>query len=150
MIMLVLALFSILLIFFWTPASERMTNSDVAKKHEFHANKPTSWDMKPPKPTKKKSSSHSENQVYGPKITPIDPNEPQPTVPTTGPGSNGANSVYPQIYGPDDIKEAPGEKDRKTDSSLLLPYDYVPAAEFPAGPSEPAPFLNDFSRLLKT
>jgi hypothetical protein len=151
MIMIVLALISLVLICLWNPVFEHMTNADIKAKQEFHASKPTVWDMAiTPKSTKKKADS-SDNQIYGPRVTPLDPNEPAPSMPASGAGDGSGKSEYPKIYGPEELKE-PGHKDsdKATSSSLPLPYDYVPAAEFPAGPSEPAPFLSDFSRILKT
>ena len=200
---------------------EEMTNADVADKHEFHSEKPTTWEMfteaevlpgvptpdvpsgpigpsnkkeveeaidktpylkpeeeaerankrtmdtavqkpssrpkkilpgqvlkptpapKPaPKPAKDDTKS-SGREIWGPRAPMLDPNQPNPSDSDNGKNSSG---VYPDIYGPERLG-APGDKDRGGDPSM---YDYVPAAEFPAGPLQPSPYLNDFSKILKT
>ena len=129
------------------PWSEHMTNKDVQDKKEYHDSKPSDWSGKK-KPEKQKKQS--ENEIMGPKAQPIDPNEPKPS--DGGNGKNGSG-VYPEIYGPD-FTGAPGHKDTTIkgqggESDSPPDYDYVPAAEFPAGPSQPEPYLNDFSNILK-
>jgi hypothetical protein len=84
--------------------------------------------------------------IWGPKAPEIDPNQPRPSDSGNGKHKSG---IYPNIYGPDSL-EAPGSKDMGGDSSNPPPADYVPAAEFPAGPLYPSPYLNDFSKMLKT
>jgi hypothetical protein len=117
---------------------EQMTNKDVDKKQDFHEKKPTTWEM----PAHKKPVKMSERPkpsglpILGPEIPEIDPNDPQPTI-----GKGGDKGVYPDIYGPESLK-APGHKDSNKE------YDF-PAGEFPAGPDEPEPYLNDFSKMLK-
>jgi len=201
-----------------------MTNADVANKHEFHAEKPTTWEMSesktvlpgvptpevpsgptgpsnkkeveeaidktpylkseraskrtldtavqkptpgptpgpkkispgkvlkptpgpkpsptPPKPAKDHTKP-SGQEIWGPKAPMLDPNQPSPSDSDNG---NNKSGVYPDIYGPERLG-APGSKDNGGDPSM---YDYVPAAEFPAGPLQPSPYLNDFSKILKT
>jgi hypothetical protein len=151
MFMILLALVSLLLICLWNPVFEHMTNAAVATKHEFHQSKPTVWDMAL-KPTSTHKKADSPNKpIYGPRVPPVDPNEPAPSMPASGAGNGSGTSIYPQIYGPEEVKP-PGHKDsaHNASSDMPLPYDYVPAAEFPAGPAEPAPFLSDFSKILKT
>lgn len=83
-------------------------------------------------------------EIWGPLAPKFDPNQPSPS--DSGNGKHGSG-VYPHIYGPDTL-EAPGSKDK---GDIDIPdYDYVPAAEFPAGPLQPSPYLNDFSKILKT
>ena len=82
-------------------------------------------------------------KIKGPRAPRIDPNEPSAT--DHGSGKNKAG-VYPHIYGPD-LLVAPGAKDE--DSSNPTMFDFIPAAEFPAGPLSPSPYLNDFSKILK-
>jgi hypothetical protein len=83
-------------------------------------------------------------EIWGPLAPKFDPNQPRPS--DSGNGKHGSG-VYPHIYGPDTL-EAPGSKDK---GDIDIPdYDYVPAAEFPAGPLQPSPYLNDFSKILKT
>jgi hypothetical protein len=199
---------------------EEMTNADIISKQEFHADKPTVWEMfddevktntpdvpsgpigpsnkkelepaidrtpylkpeetekpkeipkeeraskqimdpavqkpnapakvlkvTPLKPTQvpTKSIDTSGREIRGPKAPMIDYNEPKPT----DSNNNSKNSgVYPHIYGPE-MLEVPGNADGG-DSSNPPAFDYVPAAEFPAGPFQPSPYLNDFSKMLKT
>ena len=148
MFMLLLALLSLVLICLWNPVFEHMTNADVKAKQDFHQSKPTEWNMTPASTHKKADTPNK--PIYGPRIAPLDPNEPAPSMPASGTG-DGSKSIYPQIYGPEELKP-PGHKDSgaNTSSDMPLPYDYVPAAEFPAGPAEPAPYLSDFSKILKT
>ena len=151
-----IAMICLVLVILWNPVFEHMTNADIAKKVEFHASKPSTWKMPNPEETKNKLQPKSDRkkadpnlQIYGPTVPPVDPNAPKPI-----PGGNGKNGsgVYPAIFGPDSLN-APGHKSSSSSSSSNadspLEYDFLPAAEFPAGPSEPAPFLNDFSKLLK-
>ena len=112
---------------------ERMTNKDVQDKHE----------KKPDHPNGKKPNGQP---IQGPRAPKLDPNQPDPS----GGGGKNGSGVYPDIYGPDSLLP-PGHKDiniHGESSSDPPPYDYVPAAEFPAGPAEPAPYLNDFSTIL--
>jgi hypothetical protein len=101
------------------------------------------------------SKKIKEQKIMGPRAQPVDPNDPSGSG-----GSNGkkpsSSGVYPEIYG-GEYNPVPGHKDSKSSvnpvtgeisSSDPPPYDYVPAAEFPAGPSSPMPYLNDFSNIL--
>lgn len=103
------------------------------------------------RPTPKPTPQHHAEQpldgkeIWGPLAPKLDPNQPSPS--DSGNGKHGS-AVYPHIYGPDFL-EAPGSKD-KEDSIDIPEYDYLPAAEFPAGPLQPSPYLNDFSKILKT
>lgn len=90
-------------------------------------------------------SSPSGEQIWGPRAPQLDPNQPRPT--DSGNGSKHGTGVYPNIYGPDSL-DPPGGNGG--DSSDPPPFDFIPAAEFPAGPLQPSPYLNDFSRILKT
>ena len=99
-----------------------------------------------PKPAPKPAKDHTKpsgQENWGPKAPMLDPNQPNPSDSDNGKNSSG---VYPDIYGPERLG-APGNKDRGGDPSM---YDYVPAAEFPAGPLQPSPYLNDFYKILKT
>ena len=86
----------------------------------------------------------SSTGIRGPTAPPLDKNQPSP-------GDNDSkikqgSGVYPDIYGPD-LLQVPGGDDQMT---ILQQNDFVPAAEFPAGPLFPSPYLNDFSKMLKT
>jgi hypothetical protein len=104
---------------------------------------------KPPPPRsqspKKKDVDQSGEQIWGPRAPKLDPNQPRPS--DSGNGKHGG--IYPYIYGPDSL-DPPGSKDKGGDSSNPPPFDFIPAAEFPAGPLQPSPYLNDFSKILKT
>jgi hypothetical protein len=161
----ILALVCLVLIILWNPVFEHMTNADLQKKQEFHASKPTNWKMPNPEDTKQKlkpvagktlAANPTGNQIYGPKVPEKDPNQPEPNADKN---TTGDSMTYPDIYGPE-VLTASGTMKKKGDSSSktklseaistsLPAYDFVPASEFPAGPSEPAPFLNDFSKILK-
>jgi hypothetical protein len=124
---------------------EGMANKDVQEKEDHNASKPGHWKGPGNKPNTP-SKEHGE-KIYGPRAPKLDPNQPDPS---GGSGKNGSG-VYPDIYGPDSLLP-PGHKDKGIhgeSSSDPPPYDYVPAAEFPAGPAEAAPYLNDFSKILK-
>jgi hypothetical protein len=135
------------------PWRENMTTADVQAKQDFHASNPSGWHSvtnpelhtvtmsKRPASTKKKAAG---NPIIGPEVPEIDLNQPQPV--SDGTSKNGTG-VYPDIYGPEMLKE-PGHKDSR---SILTEdkYDIRPASEFPAGPEEPQPYLNDFSKILK-
>ena len=103
------------------------------------------------RPTPKPTPHHPAEQplegkeIWGPLAPKLDPNQPSPS--DSGNGKHGSG-VYPHIYGPD-LLDAPGSKD-KEDKIDIPEYDYLPAAEFPAGPLQPSPYLNDFSSILKT
>jgi hypothetical protein len=100
-----------------------------------------------PTPAPAQETNHSGQEIWGPRAPKLDPNQPRPS--DSGNGKN-KSGVYPDIYGPE-MLEAPGHADKGGgDSSNPPPYDYVPAAEFPAGPLQPSPYLNDFSKMLKT
>jgi len=120
-----------------------MTNKDVEKEQKTFGS--------PEQGTAPEKKTNKE-EIYGPMSEPIDPNAPTGLISKYGTDNR---SAYPHIYGPD-FKGPPGGKDYATneekdyggDSSDPPPYDYVPAAEFPAGPAAPAPYLNDFSKIL--
>ncbi len=133
----ILLVIAILVIVFWNPVFEHMTNAAVQKKQDFHAagtddktKRPTTWQLPNPKPTKKKAGS-LEPPLMGPRVPAVDLNEPSGT---NDPTKNGS-SVYPDIYGPELLK-APGH------------LDPLKQPAFPPGPAEPAPYLNDFSSIL--
>ena len=100
-----------------------------------------------PKPTPHRPAEQplEGKEIWGPLAPKLDPNQPSPS--DSGNGKHGSG-VYPHIYGPDFL-DAPGSKDNE-DQINIPEYDYLPAAEFPAGPLQPSPYLNDFSKILKT
>jgi hypothetical protein len=155
-----LAIVCLVLVIFWNPVFEHMTNADIGKKTEFHASAPKKWEMPNPEDTKKKlapMSTHKKadlnRQIMGPTIPEEDANAPA----ASKSDSKNGSGVYPSIYGPESI--VPPGKNSKTSSTsqaseasggLGTPeYTLTPTAEFPAGPAEPAPFLGDFSKFLR-
>lgn len=145
----ILALICLVLIILWNPVFEHMTNADIQKKHDFHASNPKKWEMPNPEDTKEKLKSRSGKgtEVYGPQIPESEANHPLPVLTET----KNKGMTYPDIYGPEVITSS-GHKSQgnNTQNVLNLPeYDIQPASEFPAGPSEPLPYLNDFSKILK-
>jgi hypothetical protein len=119
------------------------TGPPPEKKSEHKVTKVPVHPSKPYPVPKHKDSAPSGQPIQGPRAPKLDPNQPRPS--DSGNGKNGGG-VYPQIYGPDSL-DAPGSKDNGGD---FPPFDYLPAAEFPAGPLQPSPYLNDFSKMLKT
>ena len=99
----------------------------------------------PPQYMPQPEPQRNTQQIMGPRAPELDPNQPRPT--DSGNGSKYGSGVYPNIYGPESL-EPPGGGGG--DSSDPPPFDFIPAAEFPAGPLQPSPYLNDFSRILKT
>lgn len=137
-------------------ANIRIMDKEVQKPIASPRPPPPRKSEPPPKapvsrPTPKPTPHHPAEQplegkeIWGPLAPKLDPNQPSPS--DSGNGKHGSG-VYPHIYGPDFLDE-PGSKDKE--ANIDIPeYDYVPAAEFPAGPLQPSPYLNDFSKILKT
>jgi hypothetical protein len=87
----------------------------------------------------------SKEGIWGPRAPELDKSQPRPK--DSGDSSKTGSGVYPDIYGPEQLKVPGGGEEDSSNPSF---YDYVPAAEFPAGPLFPSPYLNDFSKILKT
>lgn len=132
---LVLVVIALLIIFLWRPR-EFMTNADVQTKLDFMKSGSQQWEVASkmtPQSTHKKALGQA---IRGPEVPEVDTSQPDPSkVPKGNKPSAGAE--YPLIYGPDSLKP-PGQR------------DYEPAAEFPAGPEAPEPYLNDFSAILNS
>jgi hypothetical protein len=122
---------------------EHMTNSDVKKHQDHHAKGSGSWNMNDPK--KEEKEKPKDLEIKGPTTT--EKGNPDPDSGGDSKSKGPKTGVYPDIYGPE-VLVAPGHKDQSSDNPE--PYDFLPAAEFPAGPNAPSPFLTDFSKLLKT
>lgn len=136
-------------------ASTRLLDPEVQKPSAPPAKKPLS--KPPPGPAgspprmvrvnvppaeQHKKTVEAGEPIRGPKVPPRG-NDPEPS---GGSGGKHGAGIYPDMYGPE-VLQAPGHKDGSFD---LSQYDFVPAAEFPAGPLYPSPYLNDFSKILKT
>jgi hypothetical protein len=147
----IVALVCLVIVILWNPVYENMTNAAVMQKEEHNTSKPTKWVMPNAEDTKEKLKPRSGkgSMIYGPRAPPLDPNDP---IPASDANTSGGSMVYPDIYGPELTAASGGSKQIKqgavSNSSEPPDYDFVPAAEFPAGPSEPAPYLNDFSKIL--
>ena len=135
---------------------EGMTNEDVQKELDYYNSNPNEWDMmskyNPNKPTivpaktpeVEQPKKELDRQVKGPKVPPV-------AVDTSKDPKGIENSRlsgydYPELYGPQDLV-TDFNKDKEFEQAH---YDYMPAAEFHAGPISPLPYLNDFSKILKT
>ena len=126
---------------FWI---EHMTNKDVAKEQATFGSTDEGTADKDDKKFDNPERKPNNGEIFGPLVQPIDPNAPTGLSTT----KDGSTATYPIIYGPEHSL-APGQKDTGfSDSSEPPPYDYVPAAEFPAGPLAPSGYLNDFSKIL--
>ena len=138
---LILVLLAILVILFHK--QEHMTNKDLVDTlSKFGKN------GKPPK------NNPSEEPIYGPKTTKVEP-KPTPADPASDDGTN----VYPDIYGPE-ITPIPGKKTHKkpskpgvqaSDDNDDETYAFNPdfANSFATDENEPQPFLTDFSKFQK-
>jgi len=135
---LILGLISLVLVILWNPVFEHMTNTDIQKKLDFHDSKPTSWHMSSPE----KKTTDENKQIMGPLVPPKQ-DEPKP-VDHNSDGSK-SSAIYPSIYGPESLK-APGHKE---DQGIFTEPTYTGFQEFPKGPSEPAPFLGNYTKFQK-
>ena len=124
-----------------TKAADRTLDTEVQQpkpKKQVVKTNPTYAPI--PQPPVKTSGQ----KIKGPRAPRIDPNEPSATDQGNGKHKGGS---YPHIYGPD-LLMTPGHKDEDSSAPAAM-FDFVPAAEFPSGPLQPSPYLNDFSKILK-
>jgi hypothetical protein len=157
-----LLLVSILIVWFYIPKKEDMTNKDLlATLSRFGK-------------TGTKSPDASQEEIYGPKVPQAE--EPSPT-PASGKSVNDTN-IYPDIYGPE-VTPVPGMKKSKSKSKSKSnvshhtgsrsggthsdmqgglhssdtveddSYEFNPdfRKAFPVDDDEPQPFLTDFSKF---
>lgn len=129
---LCLGILALVLVSTWHPR-EFMTNADVKKKLDFHASKPTSWNMK-------KDEKDPNNRLMGPRISSEEEKEKDVEAAKQKTTSD-TSSVYPEVYGPESI-QVPGKSGDFQDT-------YTTFTEFPKGPKEPQPFLANFSNFQK-
>ena len=140
-------LLAVMIIVFYKPNFEMMTNKDLlATLHTFG--------------TKDKSSKDvpHEEAIYGPKVPKME--EPSPASPNNGKPDD--SNIYPDIYGPE-ITPIPGTKHKDNkgkhkdnkgkhtsdDHEDEDTYQFNPdlAKAFPMEENEPQPFLTDFSQF---
>ena len=136
-----LIIVALLVLFFYVPQKDHMTNKDLL----------ATLDKFGKTGTKKTSSKDSyEEEIYGPKAPKVE--EPVPASSSKGTPTNDTN-VYPDIYGPE-ITPVPGQKKTKSGSSSSDvaeddTYEFNPdfRKAFPVEEDEPQPFLTDFSKF---
>jgi len=125
---------AVLVLIFYVPKNENMTNKDLL----------ATLDRFGKTGTKSKSSTDTyQEEIYGPKAPKLE--EPVPAS-SSGKSTDGSN-VYPDIYGPE-ITPVPGmkkPKSKKGDDSYEFNPDFRNA--FPVDDDEPQPFLTDFSKF---
>jgi len=135
-------LISLLVLLFYVPKIENMTNKDLL----------ATLDKFGKTGTKSKSSADTyQEEIYGPKV----PKTEEPAPASSGGKSTDGSNVYPDIYGPE-ITPVPGMKKSKSkkgshtsdaveDDSYEFNPDFRKA--FPVEEDEPQPFLTDFSKF---
>jgi hypothetical protein len=139
-IWIILGCIAVLILFFYRPTVEKMTNKDLIETLSKFGQIGT-------KPVKKEKND--EEPLYGPKTTKL-------VEPTPADSKKGLdkNMVYPDIYGPE-ITPIPGKKVCKkkegesvSDCADDSNYQYNPDLKnaFPFE-GEPEPFLTDFSKI---
>ena len=127
---LCLGILALLIVSTWHPR-EFMTNADVQKKLDFHAGKPTTWNMK-------KDPALDPNQLMGPRISSEQEKEVEAAKKKDAADTS---SVYPEVFGPEAI-QVPGQ-------AGIFQDTYTSFAEFPKGPEQPQPHLGNYSKFQK-
>lgn len=127
-----LGILALLIVSTWHPR-EFMTNADVQKKLDFHAGKPTSWNMK-------KKVPDTNSQLMGPRIPSEQEKEAEAAKQKN---STDTSSVYPEVYGPEAIQVHGQSKEG------IFQDTYTSFAEFPKGPEQPQPHLGNYSKFQK-
>ena len=138
MLLLVLGLISLVIVIFWNPVFEHMTNKAMKAKMDFHAQDPGHWDIEHSAKNNNKSKL-AEQTIRGPKVPPIDPNQAGKSA--LDPDAGKTSAVYPEIFGPDSTN-APGHLDSTNTTSPII-------ASPKKSDISPSPYLNDFSKLMK-
>ena len=137
-----LLVLAILVLIFYVPKQEHMTNKDLlATLDKFGKHKGA----------KKSSNEQYEEELYGPKV----PKTEEPSPASSGGKSPNDTNVYPDIYGPE-ITPVPGMKKTKSKQGAHTSdavddetYEFNPdfRKAFPMDDNEPQPFLTDFSKF---
>jgi hypothetical protein len=136
---------SILVLVFYVPKKEDMTNKDLLATLDKFGTQ-----------SKKSSSKDTyQEELYGPKV----PKTEEPIPASSGGTSTSDTNVYPDIYGPE-ITPIPGMKKSKSKSKPKQgthtsdavedeTYEFNPdfRKAFPVEEDEPQPFLTDFSKF---
>lgn len=136
----ILLILAVLVIVFFAPRQESMTNKDLLDTLKTFGDHGT-----PPK--KKEDPDYA--PIYGPKTTSVA--DPKPSHQTKkGKGTDA--SSYPDIFGPD-MNITPGKKCKsgthESDATCDSTYEFNPDLKkaFPSAEGDPQPFLTDFSKL---
>lgn len=134
-----LLIIAVIIIAYFRPSRESMTNKDLMDTLKTFGEKKGT-----------KTQNIYQEPIYGPKTTKVE--EPKPT--TSGKNSKDDDTnIYPDIYGPE-ITPIPGtkvskkgkhESDNVTDEAYQFKPDFEKA--FPREENEPQPFLTDFSKF---
>jgi len=141
-----LLVISVLVLIFYVPKPENMTNKDLL----------ATLDKFGKTGTKPKSSTDTyQEELYGPKAPKVE--EPVPA--SSGGTSTDGTNVYPDIYGPE-VTPIPGMKKSKSNTKSKQgthtsdaveddTYEFNPdfRKAFPVEEDEPQPFLTDFSKF---
>lgn len=145
MLLIILGLISLVIIIFWNPVFEHMTNKDIKKVMDFHSQKPGHWDIERSSTSEKDNTKKQSEQILqGPKVPQLDPNSGKSSL---DPNAGKSSSVYPQIFGPDSTN-APGHLDSSNGIlSNSPPPQYTGFEETTS--SNAMPYLNDFSKFMK-
>ena len=138
-----LVLLAVLIIIFYKPNVEKMTNKDLLATLRTFGTKDKSSSLVP-----------NEEPIYGPKVPKME--EPVPASPDNGKSDD--SNIYPDIYGPE-VTPIPGSKSKKHKGKPGVinsdekqpddPNEFNPdlAKAFPSEKNEPKPFLTDFSKF---
>lgn len=139
---------AILVILFFAPRKEFMTNKDVMVAMKSFGTEDKS---------SKKSDHDSYAPIYGPPSGGTD--DPKSTPSINKPSKTKPVGKYPDIFGPE-TSMVPGTKPNKksgshsntkddsTDEDSEPQFNPDFKKPFPKGPDEPQPFLTDFSKFL--
>jgi hypothetical protein len=134
-----LAILAVVIILFYQPLSEKMTNKALLETLDKFGKTGTN-----PKPV-----DPNEQPIYGPKMP-----KPEDPIPASTASKDDGLNVYPDIYGPE-VTPVPGQKKKskgnKQESDHVdgETHDFNPDFKnaFPMDENEPQPFLTDFSKF---
>jgi hypothetical protein len=137
--LIVLAILALMIILFYQPVCEKMTNKALLETLDKFGKTGTK-----PKPV-----DPNEQPIYGPKMPKLE----EPTPASSSSKDDGLN-VYPDIYGPE-VTPVPGQKkackkgEQSSDCVEGDTHEYNPDFKnaFPMDENEPQPFLTDFSKF---
>jgi hypothetical protein len=138
MIWILLLIVAVLVILFYAPTREGMTNADLMKTLKTFGTEGKK---------KKDPDAESKQPIMGPYVPKVDTSGPA----GTADGKTKQTGIYPDIYGPE-IKPVPGEAPKthnetdESDPTAQFNPDLKNA--FPTDSSEPQPFLGSFKSFM--